>query len=228
MQRLLVKLMLAIACLFFLNQRPTIAKDEWLKKQGGPHTPTPLELKSLPPVCTTRFSLAKDQADPEDLKQWRNYLGEAFIHIHHHCYALNFLNRINRGIGDKNTLLGLALGDFQYMQRHVREDNILRPEIEYSIGQVLYQMNRIPEAIAPIGKAIQLKPDYVQAYLLLSFCYAQMGESTMALEILQKGLARLPNSHALQEALKEFSPKNRNLTTTGIEELAVLPHDYAS
>jgi tetratricopeptide (TPR) repeat protein len=196
---------LLLSCILFIclaNQSLLNAKEDFIEKQGGPHSPTDSELKSLPSACYARLGMKNGKASAEEVKEWKDALGSAFIHIHHYCYALNFLNRIRRGVGDKNTLLGLALGDLQYMQR-IPEDHALRPEVEFNIAQVLYQMNRIAETIAPARKAIQLRPNYVEAYLLLSLCYHHMGDRANEIAVLQAGLTKAPDSPALRNALNE-------------------------
>lgn len=199
MLRLPAVLSMIVVCLCFIQNPINADEEDYKRKIGGSYPPTAEELKMLPPAC-----IAKENRDPAEVKKWEKILGDSFLHLHHYCYALNFLNRIHRGIGDKRFLLGAALNDFKYMQR-IPEQNVLRPEVEYNIGQVLYQLDRMPEAIAPIRKAILLKPDYVQAYLLLSLCYRRIGDIADAAEALRTGLAKVPASQALQNALNEIN-----------------------
>lgn len=187
-------------CLCFTQNFITADEEEHIRKMGGPNQPTALELKMLPSAC-----IAKQTEDPEEVRKWKTVLGEAFVHLHHYCHGLNALNRINRGLGDRDYLLDAALSDFRYMEHQVAEKNVLIPEVEFNIGYVLYQLNRIKEAITPIQKAIRLKPDYVQAYLLLSYCYDRVGDTAGAAGILRSGLAKAPNSQALQSALARIN-----------------------
>jgi tetratricopeptide (TPR) repeat protein len=121
--------------------------------------------------------------------------------MHHYCFGLNFLNRANRGMGNKAVLLNWALGEFKYMQG-IPADNVLRPDVEYNIGLVLYTQDRIPQAIVQLRKAIQMKRGNERAYLLLSFCYRRLGDRTSAAHALQEGLTRVPESRALRNALE--------------------------
>jgi hypothetical protein len=205
MRRSLAVLLLQVACFLLVIQGVASTQDDIEKKRGGPAAPTVLELKFLPPFCTTRFKWSSGQADTEEVKKWENILGGAFIHTHHYCMGLNYLNRIDRGIGNREFLLGLAGGEFLYMQNNVAADNVLRPEVEFNIGMVQYRADRSPQAIGQLLKAIQMKPNYERAYLLLSFCYLRLGDRTSAADALQKGLAMVPDSRALRDALNEMN-----------------------
>lgn len=205
MRRSIAILLLEVACLCLVIQGVANAQDDFEKKRGGPQWPTVQELMFLPPYCTTRYTWGKVQAETEEVKRWRNILGGAFIHVHHYCNGLNFLNRITRGVGDRQVLLGLAQGEFKYIQNNVPADNVLRPEVEFNMGLVLYKADRIPQAIGQFQKAILMNPNYEQAYLLLSFGYLRLGDRTSAADALQKGLTRVPNSRALRDALNEMN-----------------------
>ena len=188
-----------LACLC-LSQNPLWADlEDHVRRMGGPNKATPEELRMLPVAC-----IAKERKDHDESKMWERTLGEAFTHLHHYCNGLTFLNRIERGIGDRKYLQNAALDEFQYMQR-IPADSPLRPELDYNMGQVLYELNRIPEAIAPLRRVIRLKPDYVRAYLLLSLCYKRMEDTAGAAEVLRTGLAKVPDSRALQSALDELN-----------------------
>jgi hypothetical protein len=205
MRRSLAGLLLQVSSLCLVIQGMANAQDDFDRKRGGPAAPTVLELKMLPPFCSARFEWSSRQADTEEVKMWKNILGGTFYHVHHYCMALNYLNRIDRGIGSREDLLGLAGGDFQYMQNNIAENDILRPQVEFNIGLVLYKQDRIIQAIGQLRKAIQMRPNYERAYLLLGFCYRRLGDHASASDALQKGLIRVPESRALREALNEMN-----------------------
>jgi hypothetical protein len=208
MIRLSIFLSTLIACLFLI-QNPIFADEEtYIQKMGGKGI-TPQELNRLPKAC-----IAKERGTPDEKAMWHETIGGAFTHLAHYCEALNALNRIDRGVGDRDFLLQAALSGFQYMQHQMPEDSPLRPEVEYHVGLVLYELDRTPEAVVPLRKAILVKPDYLQAYLLLSRCYKHMGNTARAAEVLQGGLAKMPGSQALQSALND-------LTTTKPESVKV-------
>ena len=208
MHRSLAVLLLEVTCLCLVVQGVASAQNAHEKKLGGSPIPTVLELKFLPPYCTTRFKWLSGQADPKEVVKWQSILGGAFVSLHHYCIGLNCLNRVDKGIGDKRTLLEEALGEFQYMQG-IPADNALRPEVEYNLGLVLYRLDRIPQAIGQLLKTIQMKPNYERAYLLLSFCYLRLGDGTSAAQALQVGLTRVPDSRALRDALNEMNSKKK-------------------
>jgi tetratricopeptide (TPR) repeat protein len=192
----------ALAICFCLIRTPLGADEkEYLRKLGGDDKYTPQELKRLPAACIAK----EDKSAHEEREKWHSILGESFDHLHHYCNGLNFLNRIKRGIGDKKSLLQGALGEFRYMDHQISGNNPLRPELEYNIGSVLFELNRFPEAIVAIRKSIFVQPDNAQAYLLLSMCYKRMGDSARALDVLQAGLAKVPGSQALRSAMNDLN-----------------------
>ena len=201
MSRISVFLSALVICHCLITNPIRATEKEHLRRLGGSDKWTPEELAMyLPPACRVK----EDKTAHDERKMWENTLGVAFLHLHHYCTGLTFLSRVERGIGDRNYLLNAALKEFRYMQR-IPQDNALRPELEYNTGYVLFQLKRYPEALGSLQKTVLLKPDYVQAYLLLSSCYGRIGNATRAAEILRAGLARMPESAALKDALSAIT-----------------------
>lgn len=88
--------------------------------------PTLLELRTLPPYCGPRIGeLLTANYPPEFVaanapaaKMWKERFGiNDYSHLHHYCFALNYMNRArfasNRN--SKKTYLGMALQDFDYV-----------------------------------------------------------------------------------------------------------------
>lgn len=80
-----------------------------------PFSPTPEEVRMLPPFCAARLG-APGAAGAADL--WKQRLGaNNYIHIHHYCYALNFMNRarFETNKADRKHYLNEAIGNFDYV-----------------------------------------------------------------------------------------------------------------
>src|SRR5574340_566471 len=90
--------------------------------------PTQIEMATLPAYCAVKFDEANH---PESAEMWRSTMGRGnFVHIHHYCAGLNFVNRA-RGMtsankGRQGTLEG-ALRNFDYVLDHTQPDFYLRP-----------------------------------------------------------------------------------------------------
>lgn len=83
-----------------------------MKTQAGAG-PTDAEYVTLPPYCYARL-----EGDPQTKKIWKNRLGNnIFIHIHHYCFALNNMNRLNVVLDkrDRKGRLKSIIGDLNYV-----------------------------------------------------------------------------------------------------------------
>jgi hypothetical protein len=127
------------------------------QKRGGDLKPSEAELQNLPDYCSARIRAGKQPRSTAEARRWFEILGEDFIHMHHYCFALNSLNKIALGIGDRNFLLGEALSNLDYMIEHVRPSFSLLPQIYNQKGIVLSQMGRQQEAAVCFNQALILK-----------------------------------------------------------------------
>jgi len=72
-----------------------------------------------------------------------------------------------------------------YIQSKIKPLNIYLPH--YKLGSLFYYRNIIPEAISSLKKTIEIKPDYIPAYILLGKSFIKTGDFTRAVEFLLKG-----------------------------------------
>lgn len=83
-----------------------------------PYAPSASEIKMLPPYCAVRLS---DAANPASWQMWEQRMGKQnWDHLHHYCYALNFMNRarFERNPPDRRHYLSSAISDFDYVIRN--------------------------------------------------------------------------------------------------------------
>lgn len=67
------------------------------------------------------------------------------------------------------------------------------PERCYSLGNVLYQLNRKPEAIQRFRQTIELEPDFLEAWTNLGLALSDVGRTDDALEVLKNALNIAPD-----------------------------------
>ncbi|MBI3431370.1 MAG: hypothetical protein HY018_04030 [Hydrogenophilales bacterium] len=167
--------------------------------------PSPAEMAMLPPYCAARF----DESS-EAFKSWRSSMGQDFIHVHHYCAGLNFVNRA-RGMGStdkgRQGTLEAALRNFDYMLEHTHPDFSLRPEILMNRGIALSMMNRTGEAIGDLLKSIEADPNQPRAYLTLADMYDRQKNRAKALETVTEGLRHNPDTKSLQRRYTELGGK---------------------
>lgn len=169
--------------------------------------PNKMELATLPAYCTAKFN---EETNPGPAKMWRDSMGSGFIHIHHYCAGLNFVNRA-RGMGssnkDRQGTLEAALRNFDYMLTNAPADFSLRPEILMNRGIALSMMKRTGEAVGDLMKAIEADPKEPRAYMTLADLYSQQKNRTKALETVTEGLRHNPDTKSLQRRYTELGGK---------------------
>jgi uncharacterized protein YchJ len=82
-------------------------------QEKKPFGPTDTELMMLPPYCH-----AKIKGDANARKMWSSQMGaDIFLHIHHYCYGLNFMNRHMLILDEKERsfLAARAISNFDYV-----------------------------------------------------------------------------------------------------------------
>jgi hypothetical protein len=83
------------------------------KKGYLPESPTANEMRALPPYCEARM-----KGDAAAKKSWSQQMGpEIFMHVHHYCAGINFMNRsrVEMAPQKKNYYLQRASANFAYV-----------------------------------------------------------------------------------------------------------------
>lgn len=171
-----------------------------------PWTPTDSELASLPALCKAKTKSAPGNPDYD---MWQNTLGKDFLHTHHYCAGLNFINRYYRARSDKDKGFNLdsAENNLSYMVAHAEPQFSLMPEIYMNRGLVYSLRKQHGKAIADMNKAIELDPRLVKPYSVLADYYASTKQKSKALETVAEGLRYNPNAKSLQRRYNELGGK---------------------
>ncbi|HFB98035.1 MAG TPA: glycosyltransferase, partial [Bryobacterales bacterium] len=143
----------------------------------GQWMPTAAELRTLPGYCQDRFRYGPSRKHPV-IARWYRTFGDDFIHIHHFCAGLNFLNRAKMALGDKRRRAfnyQRAYGNLSYIITHVSPRFPLLPAARYYRGQALEGMGRTAEAVRDYLAAIELKPAYPPPYVALAELHRRAG-----------------------------------------------------
>jgi tetratricopeptide (TPR) repeat protein len=172
MQRIIVKiLILSVTC---------IAHSSVLAE--GRYNWTQSEIAVLPSYCQGKLT-GKKTAVTFNKKDWG--------HGHHYCYALVFLSRART---KQIPNLGLAISNFDYVDKAWSQSFILRPQMHLYLGEALQMQGDNVGAAQNFMKAIRLKPKHPAGYLALSKQYEKMGAKDQAITTLEDGLKRVPES----------------------------------
>jgi len=172
----------------------------------------PVELARLPAYCRGTQQIRSVSHDPVPIETYMKRYGQAYYHLHHYCWALNSENKANT-IPDKqqrNSKLFYALGDIDYVIDRSQPNFLLLPEIYTGKARILFKLDRAPEAVGALYKALQLKPDYWPASLRLSDHYKRQGDMKNARTILEKALEKTPKSKVIAKRIEELdAAKNK-------------------
>ena len=167
--------------------------------------PNPSEMAALPAYCAAKFD---ERSNPESAKMWRSTMGDGFLHIHHYCAGLNFLNKA-RGMSSASTkdVLIATVREFDYVLSHADPAFYLRAEILMNRGIALSMLRRNGEAMGNLLKAIELDPRLPRAYMSLADLYAAQKNRSKALATVTEGLRHNPDTKSLQRRFTELGGK---------------------
>ena len=139
-------------------------------------------------------------------------MGASFNDMHHYCWGLMYTNRallLARTQRMRAQYLGSSIGEFDYVIQRAQPDLKLLPEILTKKGENLIWLERGPEGIAELERAIALKPDYWPPYAAMSDYYTRIGDLAKARERLEEGLSASPDTKALMRRLAELDAPQR-------------------
>jgi len=203
--------------LLMLIQVPALAVQNF--------TVTRDELAMMPPYCTAYYGhfvgLPRLENSP-----LRNTIPPGCPSLHHYCDGLKAMIRVDKYGTESKHWLRLAIQSFRTAaHRKDWSSCSLKPEAYMNLGKALLRKSRregtsTAEGIANLMKAIELKPDYIQAYSALSYYYSSSGDKEKALSVVTDGLRHVPESKWLLQRFKKLggkTPPTPITTTTEIE-----------
>lgn len=168
---------------------------------------TQAERALLPQFCLVK--LKDDNRSPEAQAFIRQFGFDNWLHMHHYCYALNFVSRAQKAgnTRDRNSQLQLAVADYNYVLRGTKPDFWMRPQLYLELGRLHVRLNRQVEATEAFKAAIHSNPSYQAAYIALIDQLRRNGDRGQAREIAELGLRHLPDAERLQSLYLELGGK---------------------
>ena len=168
---------------------------------------TPAEQALLPRYCQVKL---KDDNTTPEAKSFVSQFGFAnWLHLHHYCYALNYLNRANKAGGAKarDSLRRSAAADYRYVLGKSRPDFWMRPQLLVELGRLHIQLNEPDKAIPLFRDAIASSRSYVPGYVALVAQLRGANSNSAALDVATEGLRHVPDSEVLRKAYLELGGK---------------------
>jgi tetratricopeptide (TPR) repeat protein len=192
---------------------------------GKPDNVSELELSLLPKYCLDaqfvgKYGDAYTNTSP-NAPQWIAVMGKGFWAVHHYCWALLSLNRVQKPsvpTMERQLMREYAINDMNYVINNTDPNFILLPEIYTKIGEVQLLLRHPSDAGNAFAKARSLKPDYWPAYYQWADFLRSAGRKNEARELVEEGLSYSPGSKTLQTLLVDL----------GGDPKAIKPRETAS
>lgn len=158
-----------------------------------PYAPSDAEVAQLPNFCAVKFKRPGPNFESQfGRKNW--------IHMHHYCHGLKFVNRAKNYPKESRDYLARAKGEYQYVFRTTEPTFWFRPQMYVEVARIHLQLRERPEAQKWLSEAIKLNPRYEPAYISLINLLREDGAQGTALELATQGVRYLPASEALKKA----------------------------
>jgi tetratricopeptide (TPR) repeat protein len=162
------------------------------------------ELKLAPPYCpdTNTFGYGGAQYNQSpNAPKWVAIMGPTFWAMHHYCWAIINLSRIQRpGTSEmvKRSVRLEALGDLNFVLEHGEQTSVVMPEIFTKIGEVQLALGNLREANDAYAQARSLRPDYWPAYYQWADYLQRTGRKNEARQLVEEGLSHAPGNKSLE------------------------------
>lgn len=165
-----------------------------------PYAPSDAEVAQLPNFCAIKFKRPGPNFESHfGRKNW--------VHMHHYCHGLKFVNRARNHPKDRREYLGRAKGEYAYVFRTTEPDFWFRPQMYVEVARIHLQLGERTDAQKRLMEAIRLNPRYEPAYVALIALQKEDGAHGATLELATQGVRYLPTSEALKKAYLDSGGK---------------------
>jgi tetratricopeptide (TPR) repeat protein len=182
----------ALGLLGLLAARPTFAYWDF--------RPTPLEWASWPEYCQAQYQWVnagyyREYASrfPESVvDSWRSRIGpDTFIHLHHYCASVIFLNRakVSTDKAQRVHLLSDAYDNALYTFSRAGSSEPLYATMAGTLAQIQTEQGHAQDAIETLSASIEAQPEQPQPYLLLALAHRKQGRLDLAKQVLEKAVS---------------------------------------
>ena len=146
----------------------------------------PIEFAELPEYLQARVKY-HDKHGNLYYSKWHKIIGVDYIHLHHWAAGIVKYNRALK-VTNKTTrefLLGVVVGEYNYLLRHCTPKFKLRYLFHYSKGVALFSKGDIRKSVKEFMYSLRLKKTYIKSYLKLSEAYIRLGMVDEANKIIE-------------------------------------------
>jgi len=97
--------------------------------------------------------------------------------------------------------------DFEKAKEHFEKSIRIDPSnhaLSYNVAEILFNSNRIDEAIHYYELTAKIKPDWPKSYLKLGYCYLNKGEMDTAIDYLNEFVELSPEDDPQVSTIKNL------------------------
>jgi tetratricopeptide (TPR) repeat protein len=161
---------------------------------------TEYEIALLPDYLQVKVKSFLGMKTPDVINRTQKYserLGRAaYSPLHHYGLGLIYLMRVQTRLDYPNRSFDLnsATKEFSFVIQHSPKDSFILYEVYYKRGESYVLKGETINAMKDLNQAISLKPDFINAYVMLSECYRRIGDLDNAQAVLETGRSRATQS----------------------------------
>ena len=151
-----------------------------------PRGTTPEEISVLPRWC----GYTQGSKVPGAYERYVAEYGNGWSHMHHYCYALVSINRINRMAVSKAAMPGTIRGakaDLTYVLERTAAPFPWRPEMFVALARLQLREGKADEAARTAQVLIAESPEVADGYTMLAEVLLRSGRKQEADKVLAKG-----------------------------------------
>ena len=187
-----------LSCLGMLPEGNAWAKELWAPMDA-------VEMQALPPYCIARLA----ETDRAGWQAGVARFGKGWDHLHHYCYALNYIHRYHKTFDQtaRKFYLQNVISEMAYVFNHTAPDFFFRPEMHVQKGKLLIAAKLNIEALNEFELALLDNPNYVEAYIALSDFYKNTGQKSKSITAVEQALQRAPNNKSFQKRYTQLTGK---------------------
>lgn len=136
----------------------------------------------------------RDDVAPTEVQYWRDAIGpEAFLHIHHYCAGLIWLERAKFGWNNspKEFLLDRAVDESRYTYSNIGPDNPMATAVVSTLAIAFLEKGDQSAAESLIRELVAKQPTASEPYVMGAVIYHRVGNLNAALKLMESGVAQV-------------------------------------
>lgn len=168
------------------------------------------EIAVLPPYC----AFTQGSKVPGAYAQMAAKYGEGWSHMHHYCYALVSINRLNRMAVSASGIPGTirnAQSDLIYVIERTAHPFPWRPEIMVALARLQFRAAKQRDAVETAEALIAEWPEAADGYTVLAEILIKAGQGAAASKVLERADQKVTDKERLQR-LKSILPTRQTPT----------------